>query len=102
MCAVFYTCSLLLRGYDSLFFMLQPHQLHTSELSEVNQRKRRKMRPELSQRSNLNSVPDAPQVSGDSSLKSEALGTLQLGSIHVVWHKPDVTEGKPGNTESSM
>lgn len=40
MCAVFYTRSLLLRGYDSLFFMLQPHQLHTSELSEVNQRKR--------------------------------------------------------------
>lgn len=102
MCAVFYACSLLLRGYDSQFFMLQPHQLHTSELSEVNQRKRRKMRPELRQRSNLNSMPDAPQVSGDRSLSCEALGTLQLGSTHEVWHKPDVTEGKPGNIESSM
>lgn len=60
------------------------------------------MRPELRQRSNLNSVPDAPQVSRDSSLSCEASGILQLDSIHVVGYKPDVTEGKPGDIESSV
>lgn len=96
LCCILYLQTATKGLWLTIFYAAASSVAHQWAQWSKPEEERRKMRPEWRQRCNLNSVPDAPQVSGDRSLSCEASGAL-----HWARSKPDVTEGKPANIESS-